>query len=264
MLLPLRLGPVTISVAGYRGPAFEPLVNAAASGDDLAPALLSITEQFGFEGFAHGFVLRLRPEAEGEVFLFSTYSIEWMREYDQRAYVEVDPRVKACASTALPVIWDQSTFRGQSRIVDAFLDAALANGIGSGVSIGTRDSFGHASMTSLNSPIRITDKKRLLEIVQNLGETVLFAQCFHEIFSAAIAQHRLTPVLRGASLSARENQCLVMAGRGLTSQDIADKLLISPRTVQFHFDSIRSKLGAANRQEAIAKARRQGIISPNA
>ncbi len=115
MLLPLRLGPVTISVAGYRGLAFEPLVNAAASGDDLAPALLSITEQFGFEGFAHGFVLRLRPEAEGEVFLFSTYSIEWMREYDQRAYVEVDPRVKACASTALPVIWDQSTFRGQSR-----------------------------------------------------------------------------------------------------------------------------------------------------
>ena len=142
MLLPLRLGPVTISVAGYRGLAFEPLVNAAASGDDLAPALLSITEQFGFEGFAHGFVLRLRPEAEGEVFLFSTYSIEWMREYDQRAYVEVDPRVKACASTALPVIWDQSTFRGQSRIVDAFLDAALANGIGSGVSIGTRSARG--------------------------------------------------------------------------------------------------------------------------
>ena len=38
----------------------------------------------------------------------------------------------------------------------------------------------------------------------------------------------------------------------MTTDDISLKLDISSRTVQFHFDSIRSKLGAANRQEAIA------------
>ena len=34
---------------------------------------------------------------------------------------------------------------------------------------------------------------------------------------------------------------------------------IAPRTVQFHLDAIRTKLGAANRQEAIARAVRNGI-----
>jgi len=34
------------------------------------------------------------------------------------------------------------------------------------------------------------------------------------------------------------------------------------RTVQYHFDSIRSKLGAANRQEAVALAVRDGVIGP--
>jgi len=51
-----------------------------------------------------------------------------------------------------------------------------------------------------------------------------------------------------------------MAARGLASEDIALKLGISPRTVQFHFDSIRSKLGAATRQEAMAKAAYAGML----
>jgi hypothetical protein len=37
---------------------------------------------------------------------------------------------------------------------------------------------------------------------------------------------------------------------------------ISARTVKFHFAGIRSKLAAANRQEAIAKAMSAGLISP--
>jgi DNA-binding NarL/FixJ family response regulator len=52
-----------------------------------------------------------------------------------------------------------------------------------------------------------------------------------------------------------------MAARGLTGEDIAVKLGISPRTVQNHFDSIRSKLGAANRQEAIFRATQLGLLA---
>lgn len=63
-----------------------------------------------------------------------------------------------------------------------------------------------------------------------------------------------------ARLSDRERQCLTMAARGLTSDDMAYKLGITERTVRFHFSSIRSKLGAANRQEAVAKAIKGGLI----
>jgi DNA-binding CsgD family transcriptional regulator len=96
---------------------------------------------------------------------------------------------------------------------------------------------------------------------RRLGEIVLFAQCLHEIFGAAILQRGIAPLSRGASLSGRERECLTLASRGLTSDDIAGRLEISPRTVEFHFAGIRSKLAAANRQEAIAKAMSAGLIT---
>jgi len=52
-----------------------------------------------------------------------------------------------------------------------------------------------------------------------------------------------------------------LAARGLTTEDIGYKLGICTRTVQFHFDSIRSKLAVANRQEAVARAIQDGQIS---
>jgi DNA-binding CsgD family transcriptional regulator len=47
----------------------------------------------------------------------------------------------------------------------------------------------------------------------------------------------------------------------MMTNDLAAKLEISARTVQFHFDSIRSKFGAANRQEAIALAVQSGVVA---
>jgi DNA-binding CsgD family transcriptional regulator len=38
------------------------------------------------------------------------------------------------------------------------------------------------------------------------------------------------------------------------------KLDISIRTAQYHFDCIRTKLGAATRQEAVARGITQGLI----
>jgi DNA-binding CsgD family transcriptional regulator len=55
---------------------------------------------------------------------------------------------------------------------------------------------------------------------------------------------------------------LVLAAHGQTTQDMAHALGIGERTIQFHFGGIRSKLGAANRQEAVAKAIATGIIQP--
>ena len=70
-----------------------------------------------------------------------------------------------------------------------------------------------------------------------------------------------TPLrIAGAPLSLRERQCLSFAAKGLTTEDIAEKLGIKPRTAQFHFDSIRTKLAVATRQEAVAHAVQQHLI----
>jgi|SRR5450755_663003 DNA-binding CsgD family transcriptional regulator len=260
MQIPLRFGPLKIELSGYPASLIQPLLRASELGEDLTPVATKFTEAFGFEVFAQGVIMSPRPEAESQVYLFSSHTLAWLQTYDQRAYVEVDPRVHAVLETPLPVIWDQQTFRGKSTAADRFLDAALSYGIASGIAIPVHDSRNHASMMVLSSSAPIYDKQRLARLNDRLGEIVLFAQCLHEIFSAAILQRGIIPISRGATLSARERECLTLASRGLTTDDIAGRLAITARTVQFHFDSIRSKLSASNRQEAIAKAVQLNMI----
>jgi hypothetical protein len=50
------------------------------------------------------------------------------------------------------------------------------------------------------------------------------------------------------------------AAHGMTSADIAVKLGIAERTVNFHFSNLISKLGVLNRTEAIATAVSMGLV----
>ena len=116
-------------------------------------------------------------------------------------------------------------------------------------------------MVALNSEQRAIGGARRDAISRKMGEIVLLSQFFHEIFIAQIIERALVPNSLGAPLSNRERQCLTLAVHGQTSEDIASKLGITERTVEFHFVSIRSKLAAATRQEAIAKAVQMGLVT---
>jgi DNA-binding response OmpR family regulator len=63
-------------------------------------------------------------------------------------------------------------------------------------------------------------------------------------------------------LNPREVEILTWAARGKTSAEIAQILDLSKRTVDFHADNARMKLGAATRIEATIKAATQRIIRP--
>jgi DNA-binding CsgD family transcriptional regulator len=116
-------------------------------------------------------------------------------------------------------------------------------------------------LIALNSGISRNDDVRMEAITRNLPDILMLGHYFHEIFMRSVIEIGVAPPAAGAPLSKRERECLVLASRGLTTEDIGDKLAITPRTVQFHFDSVRTKLSAANRQEAIAKAYKTGIIT---
>ena len=54
--------------------------------------------------------------------------------------------------------------------------------------------------------------------------------------------------------SPREFEVLALAAQGLTNKEIAYRLAISERTVQFHLNSIFNKTGTSTRTEAVATA----------
>ena len=62
-------------------------------------------------------------------------------------------------------------------------------------------------------------------------------------------------------LSEREMEVLKLAAKGLSNQDIAEKLCLSIRTVQGHLGHIFNKLQVGSRTEAVVRALKEGWVT---
>lgn len=85
------------------------------------------------------------------------------------------------------------------------------------------------------------------------GETVLSPSVVGTVFEAL----RRTPgapddPFGPASLTAREREIMNLIAQGLTNGQIAERFVLSEKTVKNHVNRIYSKLGAANRAQATA------------
>jgi NarL family two-component system response regulator LiaR len=94
------------------------------------------------------------------------------------------------------------------------------------------------------------------------GETVLSPAVSKQIFKYAF-QHSTKPknLGMGNSLSAREIEVLNLAARGISNQDIADRLGLSLRTVKGYLADLFLKLNVASRTEAVIIGLRKGILT---
>lgn len=77
---------------------------------------------------------------------------------------------------------------------------------------------------------------------------------------AGVARTEIWP--KFVDLNEREVEALTWVARGKTSAEIAQILGLTKRTVDFHIDNARVKLGAATRTEAVIKAATGRLIEP--
>jgi DNA-binding NarL/FixJ family response regulator len=63
------------------------------------------------------------------------------------------------------------------------------------------------------------------------------------------------------TLTAREQEVLHLLARGMRNKEIAARLFVSERTVNFHLANIYQKLNVSGRTEALSKALEQGLIT---
>ena len=237
----------------------KPLIEGAKHGTALHQAVQEIVVSFGFTSFIYGLTTASHRSHEERFFCWTTAPAEWVAEYDQKSYIEIDPRVQHGWTNVTPFIWDRHIARGNKKI-ERFLTRAASYGIGSGIDIFLRDARRSRIMVGLNSPDREPSAARNVQIAERLGDLMLFGTIFHAIYIRAFIEKGLAAPQRGLPLSPREVQCLTLAAKGQTSADIAYKLGIAERTANFHFSNILSKLDAVNRPEAIANASALGII----
>ncbi len=66
----------------------------------------------------------------------------------------------------------------------------------------------------------------------------------------------------GQDLTERQQEVLALVVEGLSNNDIAERLILSPSTIRHHVSEVLSKLHATNRAEAAALAVRHNLVQP--
>ena len=79
-------------------------------------------------------------------------------------------------------------------------------------------------------------------------------------------ESEVPPELRSARVTSREVDVLRLVGDGLSNQEVAERLFLSPRTVETHVASMLRKTGLETRAQLVALAARlfanSGRLSP--
>jgi DNA-binding NarL/FixJ family response regulator len=182
--------------------------------------------------------------------------------------VELDPRLKlvGCVSNAAEAVATAVELMPSVCVIDSDLPLG---GLIAAIEIGARlptaglvlrhgpndnDLFEalHAGVTAYVP--RTTTSTRLLRAIINVaaGEAVLsgtqVARVLEAVRDPARARRR---VADRPELTTREWQVLELLRDRLTTAEIAERLFLSPITVRSHVHSIRRKLGAESREEAL-------------
>jgi DNA-binding CsgD family transcriptional regulator len=107
------------------------------------------------------------------------------------------------------------------------------------------------------------DLREALDGLLALGATVMAKRVAHHLVAlgARNVPRGPRPNTRAnpAGLSAREKEVLELIGQGASNADIAERLVLSPKTVDNHVSAILRKLGVHDRHAAIGEARRRSV-----
>ena len=81
-----------------------------------------------------------------------------------------------------------------------------------------------------------------------------------EHFAAQPRSARALPALD--ALTEREREVLALVAAGLTNDEIAARLVLSPLTAKTHVSRIMTKIGARDRAQLVVAAYESGLVRP--
>ncbi|WP_432095505.1 response regulator [Streptomyces sp. bgisy100] len=97
------------------------------------------------------------------------------------------------------------------------------------------------------------------------GEGLLSPRVTRHLIEAFVAHpHRSYDVPELAELTGREKEVLALVGQGLSNDEIAEELVLSPLTSKTHVSRILAKLGARDRAQLVVIAYESGLLTPGA
>ncbi len=111
-----------------------------------------------------------------------------------------------------------------------------------------------------------TTQLEALEIFETLGATTVAAKQRQALKNQGVSVprgKRRETRRHGAGLTARQAEVLQLLDESLTNIEIADRLFVSPRTVEHHVAAVLTKLDSSTREEAVTQAHAEGLLTNN-
>ncbi|WJR75509.1 autoinducer binding domain-containing protein [Bradyrhizobium sp. NP1] len=232
---------------------FVDAIQTANKADAFERVATRLTHRLGFQHFAY-----LRITGETPV-LISSYPKSWTSRYFQLEYQQLDPVVRRARLEHTLFSWGgEASAPAGNREQRRFFDEASTFGIRSGITVPIRGGFGRTAAFTLATGDREVHPERLVADWKDVAQ--LIGLYFHTHVAVRLD---LPPTAQpvGSELTQRERQCLAWTARGKTVADIAVLVEIAPRTVVFHLENARRKLGAASIAQCVAEALRRGLLS---
>jgi len=200
--------------------------------------------------------VNLPTEKRATPLVAMTYSADWQKHYAQNDYVDIDPVVKAGIGGILPVDWG-ALDRKHPTVKKFFGEAQEFRIGGQGLSIPVRGRHGEFALFSVTAQMADAEWAKLKD--RYMRDFMLFAYNFHSF--ALNAEHIEEGEAYRDTLSFREAECLRWIAMGKSAWDASQIMGVSERTVKFHLENARAKLGAMNTTHAVSKAVSLNLIT---
>jgi LuxR family transcriptional regulator len=205
--------------------------------------------QLGFDHVAYGFQAPY-PVTNPKLTLLNNYPTAWQQRYAQAGYLFTDPTVAHGRQSQTPILWSEQAFASNR----ALWADAQDHGIKTGWAQSSLERSGAGSLLTL---CRCAEPLTANELQAKETSMRWLVQVAHVSLSRAISAQE-DPAC--AALTTREREVLQWSADGKSAQDIADILIVSKSTVDFHLKNVINKLQSPNKTAAVARAALMGWL----
>lgn len=221
-------------------------LSVSIDGEDLERAMSNLLGAFEISRFAY---LSLPLSLGTHPRFISNYPSAWTSHYLQMQYQAIDPVISCAECSDIPFNWGKRFSLHSSSVAGSrFFEEAAEFGISSGLSIPIHDLRGGSALLTFATD---EDRPALVRLSDRYTRAFqLIATSYHikarQIYSGDL-------IVDGIKFTRREFECLQWAAKGKSAWETGEILGIRRRTVAFHLDNARAKLGVRTVAQAIVR-----------
>jgi DNA-binding CsgD family transcriptional regulator len=189
----------------------------------------------------------------------TSYPTEWVQRYLSENYYTIDPLVLEGPRRRLPFLWSDvaqptELTRKQGQLYSEAADLGILNGMT--IPIHGRD--GEYAAINLIPDGTLKEQKETMAVQRHAAH--LIALYYHAHSGVSLLEQRLEKLT--TSLTPRETEILTWIARGKSSWEVSQILSVSERTILFHIDNAKRKMGVSSRTHLVVRAAMEGLIQP--